>query len=468
MNIELIGQVAKELEKEISGLQLHKVFRIAEFDLVLLFENTRSHMVLISADPSIPRAYLVRRKLREIRRQALNASRLEIEFTKAFESRPITSVVAIPNDRIIEIATADNTLVIQLTGRSANVFLLDAERRIVSSLRRFEAEGQRYGDVYKLPQTAPRPFDDRLQPVDPPASVSAALDTHYSALLETREFDSIAKRAREEAKREKVKLEKLLVNLERDLAGHGDAEHWKRLGDLLLANVATAKRQGDKIVVTDYFDPQQPPLEIEVEATDSVTEAAEKYFARYAKARNASVEIKKRIVEVRQRMREAGNRIAAVEAAIVEREIGKLRSFIDEERPELRKLRSKTQKLPGVRKFISSEGFEILVGKKATDNDRLTFRVAASRDTWMHAADYPGSHVVIRNPKRKAIPQPTLIEAAQLAAFYSQGNKQTKAAVHYTERKFVNKIKGAAPGLVRLASFKTLLVEPKFPTVQKE
>jgi predicted ribosome quality control (RQC) complex YloA/Tae2 family protein len=58
-----------------------------------------------------------------------------------------------------------------------------------------------------------------------------------------------------------------------------------------------------------------------------------------------------------------------------------------------------------------------------------------------------------------------MIEAAQLAAFYSQGKKQPKAAVHHTQKKFVNKPKGAAPGLVSLASFKTLLVEPKIGNV---
>jgi predicted ribosome quality control (RQC) complex YloA/Tae2 family protein len=82
----------------------------------------------------------------------------------------------------------------------------------------------------------------------------------------------------------------------------------------------------------------------------------------------------------------------------------------------------------------------------------------------MHAADYPGSHVVIRNPNKTEIPQRTLLQAAQLAAFYSQGKKQIRAAVHYTEKKFVNKPKGAAPGLVRLASFRTLLVTPEFPS----
>jgi predicted ribosome quality control (RQC) complex YloA/Tae2 family protein len=78
----------------------------------------------------------------------------------------------------------------------------------------------------------------------------------------------------------------------------------------------------------------------------------------------------------------------------------------------------------------------------------------------MHAADYPGSHVVLRNPRRETVPQRSVIEAAQLAAFYSQAKELTKAAVHYTDRKFVSKPPKAKPGLVRLSSFKTVMVEP--------
>ncbi|MEQ1924305.1 MAG: NFACT RNA binding domain-containing protein, partial [Pyrinomonadaceae bacterium] len=122
-----------------------------------------------------------------------------------------------------------------------------------------------------------------------------------------------------------------------------------------------------------------------------------------------------------------------------------------------------TIEFKGARRFISTDGFEILVGKKAADNDHLTFRVARSLDTWLHAADYPGSHVVIRNAGRKEIPNRTLTEAAQLAAFYSDARGQTKAAVNYTLKKFVNKPKRSAPGLVSLASHKTILVEPQVP-----
>lgn len=112
---------------------------------------------------------------------------------------------------------------------------------------------------------------------------------------------------------------------------------------------------------------------------------------------------------------------------------------------------------------MSSDGLEILVGRRAADNDFLTFRIAKSLDVWLHAADYPGSHVVIRVAGRKEVPQRTILEAAQLAAFYSDARDKPKAAVNYAQRKFVNKPKRAAPGLVSLASFRTILVEPKVP-----
>jgi predicted ribosome quality control (RQC) complex YloA/Tae2 family protein len=79
----------------------------------------------------------------------------------------------------------------------------------------------------------------------------------------------------------------------------------------------------------------------------------------------------------------------------------------------------------------------------------------------MHAADYPGSHVVVRAHGRdEVVPHRTLVEAARLAAHFSQARKDSKVAVNYTQRKFVSKPRGAAPGLVYLSSFHTLLVEP--------
>jgi predicted ribosome quality control (RQC) complex YloA/Tae2 family protein len=224
------------------------------------------------------------------------------------------------------------------------------------------------------------------------------------------------------------------------------------------------------IRVVDLYDEAQPEIEIEAEVNATVTEAAEAYFRKYTKARNAEKEIAARISQVEGELESLRQRSARLEAAIEAEDEDAIRSFTGGKKNQGAQKKNEKKASSGgfARSFLSSDGFEILVGKKAKDNDYLTFRAAKSLDTWMHAADYPGSHVVVRNPGRKEIPQRTLLEAAQLAAFYSQGKKQTKAAVHYTEKKFVNKPRGAAPGLVSLSKFKTLLVEPVFPDLPSE
>ncbi|HLA10759.1 MAG TPA: NFACT RNA binding domain-containing protein, partial [Pyrinomonadaceae bacterium] len=119
------------------------------------------------------------------------------------------------------------------------------------------------------------------------------------------------------------------------------------------------------------------------------------------------------------------------------------------------------EKLPGIRRYRSSDEYEILVGKAATTNDRLTFKIARPNDLWFHASDYPGSHVIVRNSSRKEVPHRTIVEAAQLAAKFSQAGDDSKVKVNYTHRKFLAKPKGAAPGLVRLSRFKSITVTPK-------
>jgi predicted ribosome quality control (RQC) complex YloA/Tae2 family protein len=113
-----------------------------------------------------------------------------------------------------------------------------------------------------------------------------------------------------------------------------------------------------------------------------------------------------------------------------------------------------------MRHYISSDGYEVIIGRTARDNDRLTFREARPNDLWLHAGDYPGSHVIVRNSSRKEIPHRTIVEAAQLAAKFSQASKDAKVNIHYTRRKFLSKPKGAAPGLVRMSSFRSITVEP--------
>ena len=150
-----------------------------------------------------------------------------------------------------------------------------------------------------------------------------------------------------------------------------------------------------------------------------------------------------------------------MEGVIQQRDAAALENFDKAPSPIKKNKPDATKTISGVRRYLSTDGYEILVGRTSRDNDNLTFRIAHPNDLWMHTGDYPGSHVVIRNPTRKEIPHRTIIEAAQLAGKFSQASEDSKVVVHYTERKFLTKPKGAAPGLVRLSRFRSITVEPK-------
>jgi predicted ribosome quality control (RQC) complex YloA/Tae2 family protein len=379
------------------------------------------------------------------------------------------------NERIIwfdfetqdELGLTENlVLIAQLTGRSANLFLTDGNDFILDSARENFGEGQEIANKYAPPrreEVKRKKGDEESFAQGDFESLSEALDSYYSEKEAEKTFESKANAARNKLKQEIAKREKLVKKLGQDLKNHGDAAKWKRFGDLLLANPATATREGDTVFVTDFFDEKTPIVEIEVEANVSLTEAATKFFRRYTKARNASAEISKRLTVLESEIESFRARSEALEEAIEKKDEEALVEFAGEKPPES-KSRSKGKRdenFTGARRYTSSDGFEILVGKGSKDNDFLTFRVAKSNDLWLHAADYPGSHVVVKNSNRNEIPPRTLLEAAQIAAFFSKAKKQAKVAVHYTQKKFVNKPKGAALGLVSLASFKTILVEPK-------
>ncbi|QQS33845.1 MAG: DUF814 domain-containing protein [Acidobacteriota bacterium] len=276
-----------------------------------------------------------------------------------------------------------------------------------------------------------------------------------------REF---AAKARKRFLRFIQKKQRLLANLESDLERHGDPETWRRYGDLLLANLHTARSQTDSILVTDYYDAAAPTIEIPSERGMDAKQLAEHYYKRFTRARNAREEIVKRQEIVAGTIREAEAQLVAIDTAENEEDADLLRTLSEPPATHVRSKPIKGKVDPKrYRKFLSSDGYEILVGKTAADNDYLTFRVSNSLDVWLHAADHPGSHVIVRIPKGIEIPGKTLTEAAQLAGFYSSGRKQPKLEIRYTQRKFVNKPKKAAPGLVSLSKFKSILVEPKVP-----
>lgn len=473
MHHDLLEKIVAELAESLSGHFVGRVFQLSSTSVALDFGIRERGYLFIDVEPAAPRLYLIKRTLRQLEKQSIPLAPFAQALRTKLSGARLVELAKAADDRVIRLslAVADpfgqpNTqvLVAQLTGRSANLLLLDSAGTIEYAWRNLDGQGQRPGDFYVPPQAerGGQPSKELPFEIDGATTISEAADRYYNELATAGEFDELAAELRASLRKETGRLKRLRKNLTQDLIEHGDPAAHKRMGDLLLANVTNAKRAGSKVQVTDYYAEGTPAIEVEIDEKVTLQEAAAEFFLRYGKAKRAVGEIGERLKQVERELTKVEARREELEKAISAHDLSALpgvdlrKTKAGKEKPK----RKEAQAIPGVRRYRSSDGYEVLVGKAARDNDHLTFRVARPHDIWLHAGDYPGSHVVIRNSSKADIPHRTIIEAAQLAAKFSQAGKDSKVTIHYTQRKFLTKPKGAAPGLVRMSSFKSLTVEP--------
>lgn len=484
MDDQTLTEIVAEIEQLLVGRAPGKIFQLGPFSLVIDFRLRDHGYLFISVEPAQPRMYLVKRRVRDLEKQSLALTQFAQGLRKELSDTTVRTIRKDSADRIVRLHfsgvdelgnTKEATMIAQLTGRSANLFLINSSGVITHQARPGRGLGQQTGEVYQGPPAtgSQRVVTDNARRLeinqpDRNPSASEAADAYFTSLLVEQAFENRASAGRAELRKKISHQEKLLKQLEKDLSSHANADQQKRVGDLLLANLSTAQRDGKRVVLTDYFTADASPIEIEIDEQVTLPEEASRRFALYSRSKRAVQQITTRIKAIRAELEALDSKHEALEKIIVERDEAALGKFTSLSAPRALSVltsagerRKREKKIPGVRRYISSDGFEILVGRAARDNDHLTFKVAKPNDLWLHAADYGGSHVVVRNASRKDVPHRTIIEAAQLAAQFSQARKDPKVDVHYTERKFVSKPKGAAPGLVRLLRSRNITVKPK-------
>ena len=115
--------------------------------------------------------------------------------------------------------------------------------------------------------------------------------------------------------------------------------------------------------------------------------------------------------------------------------------------------------------YVSSDGFDMYVGKNNIQNEELTFKVATGNDWWFHAKGMPGSHVIVKTNNQE-LPDKTFEEAAALAAYYSNGSSQDKVEIDYVEKKHVKKVAGKMPGFVIYHTNYSMTISPDISNIK--
>ncbi len=312
-----------------------------------------------------------------------------------------------------------------------------------------------------IESTDVRSFDDVIQ----------GLHFFVRSYWSTREFVAARDRILKAASHELEKVERKITALSSEAELKRTAGQWKKYGNLLMIHLFETPGQHDRMIVPDIFIDPRLVVSIPLTPGLSVLENAQRYFGK-AQRTVASLEyVETRRVWLNSLRTELQDLIARASSAM---KLSELREALDAHGTLLRRLglteKGTRDEAPfPFRRFVVAGGFEVWAGRSSANNDELTVRHSRPNDIWFHARGVGGSHVVLKvssasgEPTKEAIKQ-----AASIAAYYSKHRNAKNVPVAYTEKKYVRKPKGAAPGSVIMEREKVIMVQPMLPEGMSE
>ncbi len=479
MDYLLLTRVIQELNGILTGGRIGRVYQDDAGNICLVVTRARkSYPLLLSPDRALPRMHLLSEKP--------GSTAVPSGFTLYLRSHltgaRVDALSVVGADRIAEIRLTlrgrECRLLFEMFGPSPNIFLISGDGVILAVHRPLPpGEGVRRplwpGMAYTPPERKPG-RTERSTPSDSDAAVPRALageapvnktvEQMYDRMVTGKRAERLRTELSAALKKALARAERRAASISRDLDKASHAEEYRMAGELVLANLKLLKRgaesaelegySGEKIVVP--LDPLRTP-----------SENAELYFKKYKKAKAGLAIISRRLEDARNEASSLRKRLDELASSDIPDAIESIRIKIAREGLlQVRAGHGAAERRTGAalpyRKFTYA-GWDILVGKNAAGNDELSGRLARPEDLWFHADAMPGSHVLIRNPRREEIPVSVIETAASLAAYYSRGRGGDKVTVAYTQAKYVKKPKGAKPGLVTLARRRTIVVRPNAP-----
>lgn len=202
-------------------------------------------------------------------------------------------------------------------------------------------------------------------------------------------------------------------------------------------------------------------ITIPLDPTLSAQENAVHYFDKYGKLKRTFEAVTKLLQETKSEIEHLESIQTALDMALTEEDLTPIREELTEYGYIRRKSGKNGKKVKITSKpyhYLSSDGFDIYVGKNNFQNDELTFQFATGGDWWFHAKGVPGSHVIVKSEGRE-LPDSTFEDAGRLAAYYSKNRGSDKVEIDYVEKKHVKKPGGAKPGFVVYYTNYSLMID---------
>ncbi len=431
----------------------------------------------------------------------LRAEQLKLDRVVSFDFGPSSGFVSRPAVR----------LVAELTGRNCNLVLVDEAGTVLGVMREVSSSVNRYRELRSgLSYVAPPPYDKldpreagdealaqalaggrlkdlhkhldglgprltlalasrlglapgarldtqtlpRLLPVlrelaeKPSAFLSQDALAGIGTLREEESRQEVSGRLREELGKAQRKLERRLDDLERAKEAAAEVELLRGHGDLLMAHSYSLPDNVPSVTLQDFSGEE---VTLALDPKLSAIDNAQAFYKKAKKRQGSLEQALARAPKLQEELEAVREQLASL-PTLSQGELAALAGVL------VPKEQKQARRELGIR-YTSPQGYRLLVGRNARENDSLTMKVAKSQDVWLHVQGYHGSHVIVQT-QGKEPPFETIIFAAELAAAYSQAADSDNVAVDYALKKNVWKPKGGAAGAVHYSQQKTLYVTP--------
>lgn len=256
---------------------------------------------------------------------------------------------------------------------------------------------------------------------------------------------------------------KKLQNLHQDMDNSKKNEKNKLYGDLITANIYRIEKGKETIELVDYSDPEMKTVKVHLKVNETPSQNAQRFYKKYNKGKRAQIQLAEQIKTTEEQVYYLESLTGGLDQSTELNELDEIRhEFMHSEFNKKGLTPKEAKKKIAASKplhFISSEDFDIFVGKNNYQNDYISTRLGVDEDCWLHVKDIPGSHVLVV-AKGRFITEDTLLEAGMLAAWHSKAKNSENVPVDYVEFKYLKKPKKSKPGMVIFTNQNTMYVTP--------
>ncbi len=292
--------------------------------------------------------------------------------------------------------------------------------------------------------------EEVVQEMENPIEASNAL---YYASMKINVFDKEAATVVKTLQKQQQRTQTYIDKCYQQLSGLEDEVKHDEIANIIMANLHAIPERTEVIELYDFY--RDRPIKIRLKSDYTPQKNAENY---YRKSKNERIEIQKLMENIsvkEELLAELSGHIEAIEKVATLKELRKyLKANL------LEPSQKEVLTVQDLFKYVVYQGWEILIGKNAKNNDLLTQRYARKEDLWLHARDVSGSHVIIRRQAGKKYPIPVIEKAAALAAYHSKRRTDTLCPVIVTPKKYVRKTRDLLEGQVIIDKEEVIMIEP--------